>query len=79
VERPRRPGPLIATKEIARNVQQAASGTQEVSANISGVNQAANDSGAASAQVVEAAGEFSLQSETLRGKVERFLKKMRKQ
>ncbi|MEQ8639679.1 MAG: methyl-accepting chemotaxis protein [Alphaproteobacteria bacterium] len=66
-----------ATQEIARNVQQAAAGTQQVSSNIAGVNKAANDSGAASAQVVEAAGELSKQSESLRAEVERFLEQVR--
>jgi len=36
-----------ATLEIARNVQEAARGTGEVSANISGVRQAASETGAA--------------------------------
>jgi methyl-accepting chemotaxis protein len=62
-----------ATQEIARNVQQAAVGTQEVNTNIAGVSQAANMTGAAADQVLAAAGELSMQSETLRGKVETFL------
>jgi methyl-accepting chemotaxis protein len=62
-----------ATQEIARNVQQAAVGTQEVNANISGVSEAAASTGAAAGQVLSAAGELSMQSETLRSKVETFL------
>ena len=44
-----------ATQEIARNVQQAARDT-EVSANITGVTQAAGETGAAASQVLGAAG-----------------------
>src|SRR5207237_2590019 len=42
-----------ATQEIARNVQQAALGTNEISLNVSGVRQAAGDTGAAAHQVLE--------------------------
>jgi methyl-accepting chemotaxis protein len=66
-----------ATQEIARNVQQASAGTAEVSTNIVGVTKAANDTGAASTQVLGAAGELSKQSEHLRGQVDTFLSKIR--
>jgi methyl-accepting chemotaxis protein len=66
-----------ATQEIARNVQQASAGTAEVSTNIVGVTKAANDTGAASTQVLGAAGELSKQSESLRGQVDAFLSKIR--
>jgi methyl-accepting chemotaxis protein len=66
-----------ATQEIARNVQQASAGTAEVSTNIVGVTKAANDTGAASTQVLGAAGELSKQSESLRGQVDTFLSKIR--
>ncbi|HEX4194316.1 MAG TPA: methyl-accepting chemotaxis protein [Stellaceae bacterium] len=66
-----------ATQEIARNVQQASAGTAEVSSNIVGVTKAANDTGAASTQVLGAAGELSKQSESLRGEVDTFLSKIR--
>jgi methyl-accepting chemotaxis protein len=66
-----------ATQEIARNVQQAAAGTAEVSSNIVGVTRAANDTGAASTQVLGSAGELSQQSEALRGQVDVFLAKVR--
>jgi len=36
-----------ATKEIARNVQQAARGTQEVTTNIGGMTRAASETGMA--------------------------------
>jgi len=66
-----------ATQEIARNVQQASAGTAEVSTNIVGVTKAANDTGAASTQVLGAAGELSKQSESLRGQVDAFLSNIR--
>jgi len=62
-----------ATQEIARNVQQAALGTSEISSNVVGVQQAAGDTGAAAHQVLQASGELSRQSETMRGQVETFL------
>ena len=58
-------------------MQQAAAGTGEVSANIVGVTQAANDTGAASTQVLNAANQLSQQSEALRSQVNEFLGKIR--
>jgi methyl-accepting chemotaxis protein len=66
-----------ATKEIARNIQQAASGTQDVTSNISGVQQAATDAGAAATQVLGAAEHLSQQSKDLAGQVNRFLADVR--
>jgi methyl-accepting chemotaxis protein len=66
-----------ATKEIARNIQQAAHGTQEVSSNISGVQQAATDAGSAATQVLGAAEQLSRQSKDLAGEVNRFLSDVR--
>jgi methyl-accepting chemotaxis protein len=66
-----------ATQEIARNVQEAATGTAEVSSNISGVTEAATTTSAAAEQVLGAAGELSRQSELLRTKVETFLAEVR--
>ncbi|GAB4190973.1 MAG: HAMP domain-containing methyl-accepting chemotaxis protein [Thalassobaculales bacterium] len=66
-----------STQEIARNVQQAAAGTQEVSSNIAGVTQAAGHTGSASSQLLGAAQDLSVQSETLRAEVERFLAEVR--
>ncbi|HVH81848.1 MAG TPA: nitrate- and nitrite sensing domain-containing protein [Stellaceae bacterium] len=66
-----------ATQEIARNVQQAAAGTGEVSSNIGSVTQAANDTGVASAQVLDVSNELSRQSEALREQVGDFLAKIR--
>jgi methyl-accepting chemotaxis protein len=66
-----------ATKEIARNVQQASAGTNEVSSNIAGVTKAATQTGAASSQVLGAAGELAKDAETLRGQVDSFIAKVR--
>ena len=66
-----------ATQEIARNVQQAAAGTGEISSNVTGVRQAATDTGGAAQQVLAASGELSKQSEMLRGQVENFLADIR--
>jgi methyl-accepting chemotaxis protein len=67
----------LATKEIARNVQQAARGTHEVTSNISGVQQAANDTGTAATQVLGAAEQLSRQSNDLASEVNRFLADVR--
>ncbi len=66
-----------ATQEIARNVEQAAAGTGEVSSNISGVTQAAADSGNAAGNVLTSATELSSQAERLRAEVSRFLSNVR--
>ena len=62
-----------ATREIARNVQQAAAGTSEVSANIVGVTRASSETGQTAQQVLTAAKAMIVQTDTLRGEVERFL------
>jgi methyl-accepting chemotaxis protein len=62
-----------ATKDIARNVQVAAEGTQRVSADMSGVNQAANDTGAAAGEVLDAAGHVSRRAAELSGEVAAFV------
>jgi methyl-accepting chemotaxis protein len=66
-----------ATKEISRNVQEAARGTQEVTSNISGVQRAADDTGSAANQVLGAAEQLSSQSRDLAGQVNRFLSEVR--
>jgi methyl-accepting chemotaxis protein len=66
-----------ATREISRNVQEAARGTQEVTSNISGVQRAADDTGSAANQVLGAAGQLSSQSRDLAGQVNRFLSEVR--
>jgi methyl-accepting chemotaxis protein len=66
-----------ATKEIARSVQEAARGTQQVNANIAGVQQAADDTGSAAGRVLGAAEQLSTQSRDLAGQVNRFLSEVR--
>ena len=63
-----------ATGEIARNCQQAATGTQQVTQNISGVGQAAEMTGAASTQLMTLSSGLSDQAGTLRRVVESFVK-----
>jgi methyl-accepting chemotaxis protein len=48
-----------------------------VSSNITGVNQAAVDTGTAAAQVLEAADALGSQAETLRSEIDRFLANIR--
>jgi methyl-accepting chemotaxis protein len=62
-----------ATTEIAQNCQQAAAGTQQVTENISGVGQAAEMTGAASAQLMTLSGGLSSQAGDLRTVVETFM------
>ena len=66
-----------ATAEIARNVNQAAQGTQMVSQTVAGVTEAANDTGTAADQVLAAAKGLSEQSMALRSGVEAFLTQVR--
>jgi methyl-accepting chemotaxis protein len=61
-----------ATKEIARNVQQAALGTQDVSSNIAGVNVAIGESRSVSEQVRQSAGRLLHQAENLKRQVSSF-------
>ncbi len=62
-----------ATREIARNVEQAAAGTAEVSGTITGVQQAATDTGAAAGSVLDAARLLAGQAGELRHAVDQFL------
>ncbi|KYG98245.1 hypothetical protein SE91_06720, partial [Bradyrhizobium sp. DOA1] len=62
-----------ATREISRNVQQAAQGTQRVSTNIGDVQRGASETGSASSQVLSAARSLSADSNRLKIEVERFL------
>ncbi len=58
-------------------MQQASAGTAEVSSNISGVTQAAADTGTAASQVLGSSGELSQQSEMLRHNVDSFIATIR--
>ena len=62
-----------ATGEIARNVQQASSGTREVTSSISLVNDGATTTGTAAHEVLTTADELSKQSDSLATEVADFL------
>jgi methyl-accepting chemotaxis protein len=63
--------------EIARNVAEAATGTREVSSNISGVTEATQTTGASSAQTLNSARELARQSEELRQHVDTFIQQLK--
>ncbi len=63
-----------ATAEIARNCQQAATGTHQVTENISGVGQAAEMTGAASTQLMTLSDGLSSKAGELRLAVESFVR-----
>ena len=62
-----------ATKEIARNVQQASAGTAKVSSNAGGISQAADDTGRIASRFDTASGKIGGEVNTLRAEVEKFL------
>jgi len=62
-----------ATGEIARNIQQAAQGTERVSVTIGGVNAAARQTDGAARDVLDAASGLSVQADSLRDLVHGFL------
>ena len=62
-----------ATAEIARNCQQAATGTHQVTQNIAGVGQAAEMTGTASTQLMTLSDGLSSQADDLRKVVETFV------
>ncbi len=66
-----------ATQEISRNVHQAAQGTAQVATNITDVNRGANETGAASAQVLGSAQALSRESGHLKAEVEKFVASVR--
>jgi methyl-accepting chemotaxis protein len=66
-----------ATQEIARNVEEASTGTQLVSSNIVGVSQSASETREAATTVEAASSELSVQSESLKREVDRFLMDVR--
>jgi len=66
-----------ATMEIDRNVEEAATGTEQVSENISGVSDAAAETGHAAEQILVAAKELAGQSVTLHDEVEKFVAEVR--
>ena len=66
-----------ATNEIARNTQLAATGTTDVTNNISGVSTAAEMTGAASTQLMTLSDRLNLQSSTLQKEVGDFVTNLR--
>jgi methyl-accepting chemotaxis protein len=66
-----------ATREIARSVQQAAAGTSEVSVNIAGASQAAEQSRVLANNVLVASGELSQHAAALFKSVDTFLAGLR--
>jgi len=66
-----------ATQEIARNAEQAATGTQEVSATFVNVQQAANETGSASSQVLASAQQLARHSDEMKRFVGQFLQDIR--
>jgi len=63
----------LTSQEIARNVAEAAIGTSEVTRSILGVSHAANATGDAASQVLEAAGDLSIQAQQLKDEIDEFL------
>ena len=66
-----------ATHEIIRAVNQASLGTNEVSSNITGVAQAAEQTGDAAAQVLTSSSELAQQAERLNHEMDKFLATVR--
>jgi methyl-accepting chemotaxis protein len=66
-----------ATHEITRNTQEAARGTGEVSRNITGVNDAAVQTGKAAADVLAASTQLGEQAQVLRGEIDKFFADIR--
>lgn len=66
-----------ATREIARSVQQAAAGTSQVSANVAGASQAADQSRALADNVLVASGELGQHAAALFESVDTFLAGLR--
>jgi methyl-accepting chemotaxis protein len=66
-----------ATREIARSVQQAAAGTSEVSINVTGASQAADQSRVLADSVLGASGELSRHTAALFQSVDTFLAGLR--
>ena len=66
-----------ATQEITRNVQQVAAGTTEIAGNVRGLSEATDHTGTAAGDVLSASRELSKQAETMRERVETFLRDIR--
>ena len=68
---------LNATREIARNVQEASRGTQDVSANIVEISRVVEIAMVDSGQVLTASSDLAKNSATMRTEVSRFLDTVR--
>lgn len=66
-----------ATQEIVNSIEEAAKGTNEVSANIAGVDEAARDTGISSSEILNAAHDLAKHSEALQGVVDGFVMEIR--
>lgn len=66
-----------ATGEIARNVAQASTGTQEVSSSIVGVSRVAQETGKASGEILQASQALTEQAAMLRGRIGTFIETVR--
>jgi methyl-accepting chemotaxis protein len=65
------------TKEISRNVLEAARGTSEVASSITDVTKGASHTGSASSQVLASAKQLASESNNLNNEVEKFLSTIR--
>ncbi len=63
----------LASREIAQNVEQAAASTSEVTFNISGITEAAGETGRASIRVFDTSSSLAEQSNNLRNDVRKYL------
>jgi methyl-accepting chemotaxis protein len=67
----------MATAEISRNIQQAALGAQQVSVNITGVSEAAAETGQSATRLLGSADHLAEQSTALRAQAEEFFAAIR--
>jgi len=67
-----------ATREIARNIVQAAQGTAVVSQHIAGINSAARETDGAARQLLDAAGMLGRQTDTLSHESDGFVDRVRR-
>lgn len=67
----------VATQEIARNVQQAAAGTREVSGNIGSVTEATVETGEAASKLFSQAGSLASQAKTISADASAFFDRVR--
>ena len=66
----------LATREIARNVHEASAGTSQVSSNVTGISEAAADTGRVASRVNSASERVHGEVETLRREVTQFLQRL---